>query len=118
MDTREQLIKYYQDKQGNSPFKKWLSSLRDLRVIQRIEARLGNLQLGNFGVSRSVGQGVMELKVDVGPGYRVYYGRDGESLVLLLTGGDKGTQSKDVAKAHEYWNDYKSCKKIKGRSEE
>jgi len=107
MDAREKLIRYYQDTKGRSPFRSWISSLKDLRGVQRVEARLTNLQKGNFGVARSVGGGVMELKIDIGPGYRIYFGRDGESLVILLCGGDKSTQAKDIRIAQTYWSDYK-----------
>jgi putative addiction module killer protein len=63
-----------------------------------------------LGDWRSVGDGVCELRIDYGPGYRVYYGQDGEALILLLCGGDKRTQAKDIEKAHGYWKDYKARK--------
>ena len=107
MDANEKVILYYQDARKRSPFRIWISSLKDIRGVQRIEARLTALQKGNFGVARSVGKGVMELKVDFGPGYRVYFGRDGETLVILLCGGSKASQNKDIKLAQEYWADYK-----------
>jgi putative addiction module killer protein len=107
MDAAEKLIRYYRDIKGKSPYTTWISSLKDIRGVQRIEARLTNLQKGNFGVARSVGGGVMELKIDFGPGYRVYFAREGSSVVILLCGGDKNSQSKDIRLAQDYWADYK-----------
>lgn len=72
-----------------------------------MDIRIARLRLGNLGDSKSVGQGVYELKVHFGPGYRIYYGLDGEKLVLLLCGGDKKTQKKDIEKAKAFWENYK-----------
>ena len=69
------------------------------------------MQLGNFGDSQSVGEGVLELGIDYGLGYRVYFGRDGSDVVILLIGGDKRTQTKDIRIAKDYWADYKVRKK-------
>jgi len=77
----------------------------------RIAARIDRIELGNFGDSKALGQGVCELRVDYGPGYRVYFGRDGRQIVVLLVGGDKRTQSKDIATAQQFWADYKARKK-------
>jgi putative addiction module killer protein len=85
----------------------WLDSLRDIQGRVRIRARLDRVQLGNFGDHASVGEGVEELRVDVGPGYRVYFGQAGVKLVLLLCGGDKSTQNKDILQSKIYWKDYK-----------
>ena len=71
---------------------------------------MDRLSVGVLGDWRSVGDGVCELRIDYGPGYRVYYGQDGEALILLLCGGDKRTQAKDIEKAHGYWKDYKARK--------
>lgn len=70
--------------------------------------RLNRLRLGNFGDCKSVGDGVFELRMMFGPGYRVYFGRDGERVVMLLCGGDKDTQQKDVELAKHYWRDYRA----------
>ena len=86
----------------------WLNRLRDLKAQQRIDARLARVALGNFGDCKTVGNGVLELRIDYGPGYRVYFGRDGSEVVILLSGGDKSTQPKDIATAKDYWADYKS----------
>jgi putative addiction module killer protein len=79
-----------------SRFTDWIGNLRDLRAVARIDARIGRLRLGNFGDAKSVGGGVSELRIDYGPGYRVYFTRRGEALVLLLCGGDKDSQGKDI----------------------
>ncbi len=72
-------------------FSEWVNSLRDLRAVARIDARIGRLRLGNFGDAKSVGDGVSELRIDCGPGYRVYFTRRGEAVVILLCGGAKGS---------------------------
>ncbi|NJO12782.1 MAG: type II toxin-antitoxin system RelE/ParE family toxin [Gammaproteobacteria bacterium] len=80
----------------------------DVRTCARIAARLERLTDGHFGDWKSIGGGVYELRVDAGPGYRVYYGRDGAAIILLLCGGDKSTQRRDIERAHAYWKDYKA----------
>lgn len=80
-------------------FGKWLSDLRDIRAKARILARLESARLGNLGDARSVGDGVSELRIDVGAGYRVYFTRRQRVVIILLCGGDKSTQSKDIARA-------------------
>jgi putative addiction module killer protein len=70
--------------------------------------RIDRVREGNLGDARPVGMGVSELRIPVGPGYRVYYARDGETLVLLLCGGDKGSQDDDIRRARAYWTDYKA----------
>ena len=80
-------------------FAKWLSGLRDVRAKARILARLDSARLGNLGDVVSVGSGVSEIRVDVGAGYRVYFTRRQRIVVILLCGGDKSTQAKDIARA-------------------
>ena len=87
---------------GRSPFGEWVSSLKDVRGRAKVRVRLDRLQLGNLGDCKPVGGGVQELRIDFGPGYRVYLGQDGKNLILLLCGGDKSTQAKDIQTAHEY----------------
>jgi putative addiction module killer protein len=96
-------LEYYLDDKGNAPFLGWLYSLRDKMAVYRIRARLDRVELGNFGTVKPVGDGVNELKIDHGPGYRVYYAMYGKSVVLLLIGGDKSTQQKDIETAKVYW---------------
>ena len=100
------LIVYEQD-QGQRPYDKWFDSLRDKRMQSRIINRLGQVQAGNLGDCRSVGGGVIELRIDIGPGYRIYCGRSGATLVVLLCGGDKSSQDKDIERAKEFWVGWK-----------
>lgn len=80
-------------------FAKWIDGLRDIRARARVLARIQRLACGNFGDAKPVGEGVSELRIDYGPGYRVYYKRQGKQLVVLLAGGDKRTQKRDIEKA-------------------
>jgi len=91
---------------GSYPFKDWLTRLKDAKGQQIILTRLDRLALGNPGVCRNLGDGVWELKIDFGPGYRIYLGYHGEAVVILLSGGDKGSQKKDIQTAKDYWSDY------------
>jgi putative addiction module killer protein len=112
MQTMKQIeIREYITKSSKGPFVDLLDCLRDLRAKVRIRICLDRLCMGNLGDHKPVGQGVIELRIAYGPGYRVYLGRDGEQMVLLLCGGDKSSQDKDIAKAHKYWADYRSRKK-------
>ena len=77
----------------------------------RIQIRIDRVELGNFGDHKSVGEGVFELRIDFGPGYRVYYGRDGDKFVILLVGGTKKRQARDIATARNYWSAYKQEKR-------
>lgn len=111
MGVQEQRIRIYCTEDGKRPFSLWLKKLRDRSAQQRVDARLTRVALGNFGDCKSVGEGVLELRIDYGPGYRIYFGRDGDDLVILLIGGQKKSQAKDIETAKEYWSDYKSRKK-------
>jgi putative addiction module killer protein len=82
-------------------YKKWFASLKDRNARARIDVRLKRILLGNFGDVEPVGEGVFEIKIDYGPGYRVYFVREENVLVILLCGGDKSTQSKDIQRAHK-----------------
>jgi len=82
-------LEYYADEKGKEPFRDWLYGLRDRAAFARITVRLDRVELGNFGFCKGVGNGVFELKIDYGPGYRVYYAISGKTVVLLLLGGDK-----------------------------
>lgn len=85
----------------------WISKLKDVAGKARIAARLKMAAAGNFGDHKSVGQGVMEMRIHTGPGYRVYYAQEGDTVYILLIGGDKSTQDKDIKKAHELWKEIK-----------
>jgi len=94
----------------SSEFRSWLSGLRDSNARNRILARVSRLELGNFGDVKPVGEGVSELRIDYGPGYRVYLARHGKTLVLLLSGGDKRTQNKDIKRAIEMARQWKEVR--------
>jgi putative addiction module killer protein len=106
MEVQPREIRRYITPDGKNPFAEWLNSLRDLSAVVKIEQRLDRVRLGNLGNSKSVGEGVCELKIDFGPGYRVYFGQVGSTIVLILCGGDKSTQEQDIRKAKEYWKEY------------
>lgn len=106
MATKEVLV--YQTEEGKEPFQEWRKDLRDKVTLARIDRRLEHLAQGNYGDYKAVGEGVYELRFFFGSGYRVYFAEDGNTIVVLLSGGDKGSQSKDIAKAKDYWKDYQS----------
>jgi len=99
-------VDVYVDPSGIAPFERWLARLRDLRAKATIDSRIARLRRGLLGDCKSVGDGVPELRIDSGPGYRVYLADDGESI-LLLCGGAKKTQRTDVAAAKKYWKAYR-----------
>ena len=100
-------LRHYVAANGRRPFAEWLYSLSDRNVAARVQIRLERLRLGNFGDARSLGKGLSELRIDIGPGYRVYFMVEGKSVVLLFCGGDKTTQQKDIRRAREYLTDYR-----------
>ena len=104
---KERELREYLTETGRNPFREWLHSLRDQQARARIRVRLNRVRLGNLGDCKPVGEAVMELRMDFGPGYRVYFGQDGEVLVILLCGGDKRTQARDIATAQQYWRSYR-----------
>jgi putative addiction module killer protein len=101
-------LRIYVTAEGREPFSEWLNSLRHQKARAKIRVRLDRVRLGNFGDSHPVGNGVQELRIDYGPGYRVYFGQEGMTIVLLLCGGDKHSQPKDIEAAHRYWSEYRS----------
>ena len=90
----------------------WIAGLADAQAKARVRDRIDRLAQGNFGDCRSLGGGLGELRIDWGPGYRVYYAMVGRTCVLLLCGGDKRKQSSDIQRAYEYFNDYKERTRI------
>jgi putative addiction module killer protein len=102
--TSRTLLNYLTE-DGCEPFEEWIKGLRDGKGRGIVRDRLNRIRIGNFGDCRPVGGGVHELRIDFGPGYRVYFGEDGES-VILLCGGDKSTQQSDIPRAQRLWNDY------------
>jgi putative addiction module killer protein len=99
-------LRHYTTALGHDLFARWLDGLRDRQARARVAARLLRLTNGNFGDCRPVGEGVWELRVDWGPGYRVYYALEGRRLVLLCDGGDKRTQADDISRAIDRWKDW------------
>lgn len=95
---------YYKDSvTKKEPAKEWLNQLKDLTAQARIFVRIERAENGLFGDHKSVGDGVLELRFDMGPGYRLYFALDGNDIILLLLGGDKSTQKKDIDQAKKYW---------------
>jgi putative addiction module killer protein len=84
----------------------WLNTLKDQKAVLKIDHRLRRVRLGNLGDYKSVGDGIFEFRIDYGSGYRIYFGQRGTRLILLLCGGDKSTQQKDINLAKLYWKDY------------
>lgn len=111
MESFPYTIAYYLTETGGKPFKEWLDGLKDISARQKVRIRLDRVRLGNLGRNRSVGEGVYELKIDYGPGYRVYYAIEKKASILLLIGGDKSSQDRDIALARKYWQDHKRRRK-------
>lgn len=107
MQIKPRLIDYYATPSGKAPAREWLSSLRDKITQAILYKRIRQAGLGQFGKTRNVGDGVWELKIDYGPGYRVYYGIHNDELILLLMAGSKRTQASDIKKARVYWLEWK-----------
>ena len=101
-------VRYYVDRAGRNVFDEWVSELVDHRAQAKITLRIDRLAVGNFGDCRSLGHGLYELRIDWGPGYRVYYALAGNLCVLLLCGGDKPKQASDIERARSYLKDYKA----------
>ena len=107
----EKVVIVYRTREGDEPFTDWLFSLRDKIFRYRIETRINRIEQGNYGDHKRF-QGIVEIRLDFGKGYRLYCGEDGNTLVVLLVGGDKGSQDKDITEALDYWRDYYEQKKI------
>lgn len=110
MDATEKQLQLYRKEDGAIPFSSWMQEIKDRTTRLRIQARIDKVALGNLGSVNSVGQGVHELKIDIGPGFRVYFGNDGKQIILLLLGGDKSSQKKDIQTAQDYWQDFQDRK--------
>ena len=97
---------------GHSPFAEWFDGL-DAVMAARVDRYIRRLECGNFGAAKMLGGGVSELRLDFGPGYRVYFGRDGKTIIILLGGGSKRRQDADIAAAIARWQQYQRAKKEK-----
>lgn len=100
-------LQFYQTPNGREPFIEWFESIQNQETQDRIQKRLDRLVLGNLGDCRTVGGGVFELRIHFGAGYRVYFGEVDNTIVLLLCGGDKSSQTRDIERAKNYWREYK-----------
>ena len=103
-------VRYYLADDGSSPFADWFAEV-DAAARARITVAIARMGQGNLSNVKSVGEGVFEYKIDFGPGYRVYFGRDGDVLIVLLTGGTKKRQQRDIKSAIAFWTDYKATKR-------
>lgn len=106
MQSTPREILLYISVDGSCPFEAWLNGLRDRPARARIKKRLDRVELGNLGDVKPLGEGVSELRVDYGPGYRIYFAQVGTTIVVLLCGGDKSSQRQDILKAKQYWIDF------------
>ena len=97
---------YYTAEDGKTPFEDWFSAL-DVQAAVKVTSALARLEQGNLSNAKGVGEGVLEYRIDYGPGYRVYFGRNGDAMVILLTGGTKQRQQRDIERAQLLWADYK-----------
>ncbi len=100
-------VRHYCAADGTDAFGAWFDALRDRQAQQRIAARIDRLALGLFGDAKPLREGVRELRIDWGPGYRVYYALAGRTVVLLLCAGDKRSQRADIARAVGYWTEFR-----------
>jgi putative addiction module killer protein len=105
MQPRE--IEVYETSNGQAPFTEWFASIQDTKTQTRIRGRLDRVEAGNFGDCQSVGDGVFELRLHFGQGYRIYFGEVANTIVLLLCGGEKSSQTQDIERAKIYWREYK-----------
>ena len=110
----EYSLKVYETCNGVQPLMDWLRGLKDQKARTTIRVRLDRMKLGNFGHCEPVGEGVSEMKIDLGPGYRVYFGMIGRTIVLLLCGGNKKSQDKDIRCALDFFRDHKQREKANG----
>ncbi|WGJ15973.1 type II toxin-antitoxin system RelE/ParE family toxin [Methylocapsa sp. D3K7] len=107
-------LRYYLAVDGKSPFEEWFSGL-DAAAGAKVSVALARVEQGNLSNAKGVGEGLLEYRINWGPGYRVYFGRDGEVLVILLTGGTKKRQQRDIEQAKALWADYKRRRKPPAR---
>ena len=102
-------IRYYVASDSQQPFAEWFADLESM-ARAKVARAVVRLEQGNFSSVKSLGEGVFEYRINFGPGYRIYFGQDGPTLVILLTGGTKKRQQREIDAAHAYWQDYKASK--------
>jgi putative addiction module killer protein len=112
MNVEPKKLEYFITQDGNEPVLRWLEALPESKTRAVIKKRLDRAMLGNLGDCGFVGDGILEFKIDYGPGYRIYFTIVKSNIVLLLCGGDKSTQKQDIAKAKEYWADFKQRENV------
>jgi putative addiction module killer protein len=103
-------ILHYRTVEGRFPYREWVQSIADKTTRAAVLARVDRLAFGGFGDWKSVGGGVCELRIHIGSGHRVYFGREGTAVVILLCGGEKRSQAADIKQAQKYWKDYEKRK--------
>lgn len=107
MEAQPREVRLFQTEDERRPFQEWFDSLKDKKGIAAIDARIAKVRRGNLGDCSPVGEGVFELRIDFGPGYRLYFGQVGQRIVILIGGGDKSTQVADIRQAKIYWKEFK-----------
>lgn len=104
---KKKTVVIYTTKNGREPLSEWLTCLKDRTTRARIQNRISRLELGNFGDYEPIGEGIFELRLFFGPGFRVYYAEYNDVTIILLCGGSKKTQSRDILKAKNFWKEFK-----------
>ena len=108
MPVQPKTIRNYVTTSGKEPFEDWLQALKDVKTRAIIRTRLNRVRVGNFGDSKSLGEGIHELRIHYGPGYRLYIGEWDDTIVILFCGGSKRTQDRDIRRAKEYWRELRN----------
>ena len=108
MEVTPYAVEVYATDDGKVPFSEWLNALKDLQGAARILLRLDRIGRGNLGDYKFIADGVLELRIDVGPGYRVYFAQPSKQAIVILCAGSKHSQADDIKKAQRYWIDYRS----------
>ena len=103
-------IREYIDPKGRSAYARWFNRL-NAAAAAKVTTALVRMEQGNFSTTKGIGEGILECRIDFGPGYRIYFGRDGDALVILLGGGTKKRQQKDIETAKKLWKEYKRRKR-------
>ena len=104
----EYTVKIYEAANRKRPFETWFNKLANRKIQITVDLRLERVRMGNLGLCKSLKNGIYELKIDIGPGYRIYFGKVGNNIILLLCAGDKRSQKNDIEKAKKYFQDFKN----------